>query len=122
MSADTARELKSLETRLRQAKQDCAEARAAVTSANAKLSARIEAIKAVESQIESVRLKNGKDVIVSEHAVLRLLERVYGVDIDGAVAHIKKNALGGNIANGKIKSADGYTLVIKNGTVVTVEL
>lgn len=63
------------------------------------------------------------EVIVTEHALLRYLERVHGIDLedirrrmltDKAVALIK------NFKTGKIPS-DDCRLVVKDGTVITVE-
>lgn len=62
------------------------------------------------------------DTSVSDHAVVRYLERKLNLDIE----QIKKDLVGGreniieSIQSGRIKTQEGYTLIIKNGSVVTI--
>lgn len=60
--------------------------------------------------------------LVSDHAVVRYLEREYGLDIDS----IRKEIIGSheptikNMTNGKINLREkGTSLVVRDGTVVT---
>lgn len=78
-------------------------------------------IKEVEQKIHKLK-GYGDSIIVSEHAILRYLERVYGLDL----GKIKKEILPERIAaqakaigNGRYGVID-HTLLIKNNVVVTV--
>lgn len=60
--------------------------------------------------------------IVSEHAILRYLERVNGVDIRVIIDEIMDDTTKSTIKfmkNGKIKR-DNYTIVVKNKVVVSI--
>ena len=59
-------------------------------------------------------------VVISDHALVRWLERVHGIDLSAfrsAIAEITQGAADKG-ACGVVK--DGHTYVIKNNTVVTV--
>ncbi len=59
---------------------------------------------------------------VSDHAVLRFLERKHGFDINSIKDQIvtgRKSLIKGT-ADGRVKTTDIGTLVIKNGIVVTI--
>jgi hypothetical protein len=115
-------ELKALQTRLREAEAEAEmhveKARLANNAASEALKRR-DKIKAAIREIE----ESAKEPIVSEHALLRYIERFMGVDLElvrrailteNAVKMIKF------AKSGKINT-DGRRLVVKNGTVVTVE-
>ena len=85
------------------------------------LAVKTRAMEDLKKQINSVN-KNG-ELKVSEHAIVRYLERVRGVDIaeieneilnDSVVSYVSK--LGGN---GKFPNG-GYQVVIKDFTVTTI--
>ena len=85
------------------------------------LATKTKAIEGLSRQIESLN-KNG-ELKVSEHAIVRYLERVKGVDIteiereilnDNVVSYVSK--LGGN---GKFPNGD-YQVVMKDFTVTTI--
>lgn len=121
MTAEVSREMKSLQTRLTLAEQEAADALSELDKASTALSVKKQSVSNIKRQINDLKESQRTDIIVSEHAILRLLERIYGVNVEEAVEQIKKNALAGNIANGRVKCSDGYTVVIKNRTVVTIE-
>jgi hypothetical protein len=59
---------------------------------------------------------------VTDHAALRYLERKMNVDVD----RLKRDLVNGresliiSIRHGRIKTPEGYTLVIRNSSVVTI--
>ena len=74
-------------------------------------------------QTELNDIANPRDIIISEHAVLRYLERVEGMNMEELYEKIlpasKKETL---IALGNCKfKQPTHNLIIKNGTVVTIE-
>jgi septation ring formation regulator EzrA len=71
-----------------------------------------------------IKTLQNKEVIVSEHALLRYIERVMGVDLE----EIKNQVLGpetlaliGKLGNGKYPIGNGVRAVVKNNTVVTIQ-
>jgi hypothetical protein len=60
--------------------------------------------------------------LVTDHAALRYLGRKLGLDID----RLKRELVDGreklieDVQIGRIKTAEGYTLIVRNGTVVTI--
>lgn len=62
------------------------------------------------------------DVVLTEHALLRYLERIQGVDL----AEIKNNILDDTtkdqikvLGSGRFPK-DGYTLIVKNNTIISI--
>ena len=83
-----------------------------------KYSSLIKDIKDIETQIE--KFSSSKEVIISEHAILRYLEKVDGISLEQTeqriFQHINKTT---DIPNYKIKT-DGLTFVVRDKIVVTV--
>lgn len=76
----------------------------------------------IEEMISSFSEK--QELIVSEHAILRYLERVKEMDLDKIISEIKSekimslyNALGGS---GKYPSRN-FSIVVKDNVIVTIE-
>lgn len=66
---------------------------------------------------------NGVKPTISEHALLRYIERVMGFDLDALRRQIMTDSVTSiiqSLPNGRIP-AEGCRLVVQNGTVVTVE-
>lgn len=62
----------------------------------------------------------GKNIVVTDHAILRYCERLYGVDFDPFRASILKTVEQAAKAGASSVYADGFTYVIQNGSVITV--
>jgi chromosome segregation ATPase len=81
-------------------------------------------IETVQNKIEALK-RRGKSLIVSEHALLRYIERVMGVDLEDLKNEIltddvllKIKALQG--CDGVYPSKGGFQLRVKDNTVVTI--
>lgn len=79
--------------------------------------------KSVDAAIES--LEQEDVVTISDHAILRYLERVEGIDIETIREKLLTSSaidiyhkLDNN--NGTYPSGDGYSLVIRNNNIITV--
>jgi hypothetical protein len=61
-------------------------------------------------------------IIVTDHAIVRYLERIAGVDIEGLREEIKKETelAGGVLGNGKFMIGGGFRAVVSDGRVVTI--
>lgn len=68
--------------------------------------------------------KNNEEIIVSEHAILRYIERVVGIDVDKIVEQIlpeETKIYIENLGNGNYPINDGeFRIVVKDRVVVTV--
>jgi len=73
----------------------------------------------ISKQIRDLKNMN-KEVIVSEHATLRYITRVMGIDVEKLRTKILPNGTTG-IIDGKYPIGDGFVSVVKNNVVVTVE-
>lgn len=78
-------------------------------------------LKKIEEEMK--KLKNGNKIIVSEHAILRYLERTMGLDIKA----IEKEILTDEtlkqyrtLGNGKYPVENGCKAVIKDNVVITI--
>lgn len=123
MSIRDAHELKALQSRLTAAEIDLSAAREDARVANRKEAACRTKRDGLKAQIAAMT-EARKEVVVTEHAILRYIERVYGIDL----GEIKATMLSGNVlglidrfGSGKIP-CEGGRLVVKDRVVVTVEI
>lgn len=120
---ETDREIKGLSSQLSIKKADLSTAMVAAHQANNLVESFKRDVKALEKSIEALKAKDDNSaIIVTEHALIRYLERIYKIDIDG----VKKEMIGGSeqairfAGDGEIKKPS-FTLVVKNKTIVTVK-
>lgn len=115
-------ELKGLQSQLQKEQATEKALKVEVSNAQRKLSQCQDTIKSLTKQIQALQNESPKP-IVSEHAILRYLERVHGLDLDEVRAAMMGNGTQEAIAfakTGKVKK-DGVTFVVQNNVVVTVE-
>lgn len=115
-------ELKALQSRLREAE---AEVDSLTERAEAAYKVALEAAARRDSIQQMIRAfeESSKEPVVTEHALLRYIERFMGVDLESVRrAILTENAvkLIRFTKSGKINT-DGHRLIVKNGAVVTVE-
>jgi hypothetical protein len=118
----TSQELKGYQSQLAKAQADAQVAAAALSAAQREHSLAQNKAKQLEAKIKELQ-ESSVEPIVSEHAMLRWLERVNGLSLDQVRAVILGDGTADMIKfmkSGKI-SKDGHTLIVKNNTVVTVE-
>ena len=77
--------------------------------------------KQLRQQAAAIEAKR-REPMVTEHALLRYLERVMGVDVESARRAILTDKLRAQIAvvQSGVFPADGYRVRVRNGAVVTV--
>jgi hypothetical protein len=118
-------ELKALNTRLAAAEADHRVVRDAAKEANRKEAAASNKVKALKEQIAAAKAGSAGPII-TEHALLRFLERVYGIDLQKAREAMVGDGLAAMIQ--EFKSGrfpiDGYDCfaVVKDRSIVTVEM
>ena len=129
MNVSESAQLKSLQTRLLEARAFREEAqtlvnarRAELAAAEAELERRNQAVKAIVGQIDALTAEPAK-IIVSEHAILRWLERKHGVNrakIEAEMLTDRAREAVGKMRTCKV-TVDGMKLVVKDGVVITAE-
>ena len=65
------------------------------------------------------------NIIVTDHALLRYVERVFGLDIEMVRTHIEKSVRGPAIAGATTTTIDGYVYCLKergNGAVAVTTI
>jgi hypothetical protein len=108
-------ELKRLQTRLAKIDAELESARREVSRLDKE---RVEAIRAVRRFEE-----RQKELVVSEHAMLRYLERVRGVDLEEvkrAILDAKAVELHKRLGVDGKYPADGFAIIVAGGTVTSV--
>jgi hypothetical protein len=120
MKIQKTQELKSLQVRLSKSKAILIELNKDKKTLQEAYNQKSNLVAHLEQQI--IKLK-GSDIIVSEHAIIRFLERAMGIDIDMIKGKILSESLSNTIksmGNGKYPTCEGLCLVVKDGTVVSV--
>ncbi len=77
----------------------------------------------LQTKIENIKEKTPSKIIVSEHAILRYLERVRGINLQEAEEEILTEAskkIIDELGNCKINTEAGFKIVVRNGIVVTI--
>lgn len=93
----------------------------ALRALNRKLEAKQQELGELDSKIAEIKSGNP---VVTEHAILRYIERVMGVDLQAVVDDIMRPEVSeaiGSLVNAKIPHPDGYRLVVRDRAVVTIE-
>lgn len=116
-----AQELKGLQVQLAKEQASCKTLKDESVIAQGKHSQAQAAVKSLEARIVTLQYE-APAPIVSEHALLRYLERVKGVDLKALSDEILGDGTASAISfakSGRIQKGD-ITLIIKNNVVVTV--
>jgi seryl-tRNA synthetase len=76
----------------------------------------------IKQQIDNIKSKTDGKIVVSEHAMLRYIERILGIDLDELQKKIldEEDAKTIRALGNCTYPKDGFKLKIKDGTVVTV--
>lgn len=114
-------ELKALQTKLTGIEEQIKLVKVDLKAVNDKI---VELERARQSILNEINKLKVKDLIVTEHALLRFLERTYGVDLEQIKRQILTEEMRGRIdsfGNGKFPHPDGYKLVVKDRAIVTIE-
>jgi len=72
---------------------------------------------------QEIKKLKSSEPVVSEHALLRYLERKYNLDLEDIKREILTNdnvIMIKNMGNGKYPISDGLKAVVKNNTVITI--
>lgn len=116
-------QIKALETQISKKKDQVKALQGQQVATQTELTAERKRLKELNRRLESLRHKKKKPTI-SDHAIVRYLERVKGMDI----VAVKAEMLNPQIIeltkklghNGEFPSGEGWSVRMKNGNVVTV--
>ncbi len=112
--------LKSLQTRLSTTRQKILELKNQSSDVNRELTRQFGIEEKLEEDIQAL---TEKDIQISEHAILRYLERVKGVNIEALKAEILPECVrikAMNNRNGRLKVEDTHFVVVEEGIVTTI--
>lgn len=118
------REIDKLIERSDELQSELAELKSQKSMIKSKSQSVIDKLKDVEKNIEELRLSQ-TEIIVSDHAVVRYLERVMGMSIDSIKKKIvteKVNELINKLGNGVFPVDDVFKITVNNKVVTTVLL
>ena len=119
MAKNKSQELKAAQVRIHKAETECLAIEEEISSLQEDLERKRDKVRSLKSRMEKIK---EKEIIVSEHAVLRFMERAMALDI----TQIENKILSNNcnamraMGNGKYPIGEGLKAVVRNGIVVTV--
>ena len=120
MSVQSSHELKGLQTSKERIEAEIRNAQRDVRIYTDKLTQLQRQLEQITTQIQA--LSKDTEPVVSEHALLRWLERKRGIDLE----QVKQEVLQGRVDTIKqlgtcrLHTPDGLTLIVKQGVVVTI--
>lgn len=120
MSVKNSQQLKQLQTRKAKLEVEVKDLEVASREAQSAYSKARNQLNKVTEEIDSLK---EKDVIVTEHAILRYLERAMGLNVDQVKDEVLPDNIKAQIAvlgNGKYPIDGGYQIVVKDNAVVSV--
>lgn len=120
MSIKDSQQLKQLQSRKAKLEVEIAEREKEAREAQQGLSRAKNALAQVVSEIESLK---ERELVVTDHAVLRYMERVMGFDIERIKADMLNEqtaSLIKRLGNGKYPIGSGAKIVVKDSAVVSV--
>ena len=115
-------ELKGLQSRLAKKEAELTSLKEEKIDINTKVNVCSREMHSLKERIGKIGKQ--KNIIVSEHAILRYIERVCGLDIEQYRSDILSVSLINSVealGNGKHPNPKGFTAVVKDNVVVTIE-
>ncbi len=123
MTARSSQELKQLQTRLSREQVKANDIRDEIAEQEKMLGLVNRRIKSLKSQIDALKSPEKGDLMVSEHAIVRYLERAMGFNIKDLENHIvdqDTRLMIKKMGSGNYPIQEGLKAVVKNNVVVTV--
>ncbi len=122
MGKDTIK-LKGLQTQINKLESEISLKKGDISTKQRELGVKIRRLSELNSELK--KLQGNKELIVSEHAIIRYLERCRGVNIGEVIAEIKNETITGlyeKLGGSGIYPCDEFKAVVKNNIIVTIEL
>ena len=123
MKSETAEKIKHLQTRRDVLQIEIDQALSNKREIEQRLDIAVNQRKKIDDEIKQLGMIS-EEIIVTEHAMLRYLERALNIDLNGVKKAILTDSLLASIAvcrSGKFPIAQGIKAVVKNNVVITIE-
>lgn len=120
MGVETANMLKGLKTQIDREQGELNALLEEQKTVNGKINSKLELLKGLRAKFKS--LTTEKKIVVSEHAILRYIERIMGVDLEEVRIKIlpeDKKEMIKTLGNAKYP-INGHSIVVKDNIVITV--
>lgn len=114
--------LKGLQTQIKKLESEISLIKGDISTKQRELNIKIKRL--IELNIELHKLQENKEIIVSEHAIIRYLERCRGLNIGEVIEEIKNDTimdLYEKLGGSGVYPCDTFKAVVKNNTIVTIE-
>ncbi len=125
MTQKDAHAKKVLEERIRVLQEQRQDIVKGIASGQQKSADMKKGIAKLQSQINNLVIKQPEGIVISDHARIRYLERVKGVNMDGvdkAILPEESAVIAKELGDCKINTPGGFKSVIRNSVVVTVNI
>lgn len=120
MSLKKNKELKALQNRQVKLEVDVVEAKQDLVEKQEAYRKVLLRLKDIKKRVEDMQ---DVDVVISDHAIVRYMERAMGLDVEQIASQIfNKDTLASieSLGDGKYPICEGLQAVVKNNTVVTI--
>jgi len=120
----SATELKRLQSNLVKANEELAHLFSEKAKVSNAVNKATQVVNNINKKIKQLTARN-KPVVVTEHATLRYIERVIGINLDDIHNIILNDEVKAKVkafGNGKYEVEGGFSVVVKENTIVTVEV
>ena len=114
-------QLKQLESRKAKLEVELQEEKSVISAMQKACNEKRQKIKTLNAQIKAI---SEKEPVLTEHAILRYLERKYSINLDEIRQEIlteDTKSLINTLQSAKIPIGDGLRAVVKNKTIITIE-
>lgn len=115
--------LKQLSIKIRTLKTRNKSLLSTIKECNREVSSNDSQIKKLEGKIREFEKNKREDVDISEHAMLRYIERAYNINLEDLAKEIQEHPnmkLAGVLGDAKIPIGKGCRAIVKNHRVVTI--
>lgn len=124
MSLQSDQTRKKLESQLAKQVSEIEASKIEVGNLQKQLAQKEKAAKELREKIAALAAKKRKEIGITEHALLRYLERVKGMDLAALEQEIITEKIRGLVAelggSGQYPSGEGYAVVMKDFQIVTI--
>lgn len=120
--ADTTK-LKGLQTQINKLESEISLTKGDISTKQRELNIKTKRLNELNTELR--KLQGNKELIVSEHAIIRYMERCRGIDIGEVIEEIKNETITGlyeKLGGSGVYPCDEFKAVVKNNIVVTIEL
>lgn len=123
MSLKKSQELKQLKSRSTKLTVECGELDKQVKKLQRKFNSTSNELSQLDKKIKNLESSSCGDLIVTEHAVIRYIERVMGIDLVQVTSQILTKdveQMAKSLGSGKFPTGNGFRAIVKGNSIVSV--